>query len=362
MVYGKQWQPWEKPYESFLRPALDTFTKPDGVGGVVTSTIFTGVLASMFFRPSSAKKIAGVIGGVTGLMMNQQHNVESLLTGQRWVPERRKREAEVEEYMDMLKYVKYTKLYNDARQQAIEKEGIDVEQISDLMGNIKEEARYRQRTAWEEAPVGAKPSKATSNKILESIGPLANQALMYKNKAQATMYGTPLVGDYMATMAAVPKRYRSIFQQLSESPKSRRDDILELLPRGMRRILQAQWGMPIEERPDLDKYFRSHSLPGKNWEGWLPQVNLDEVTIKVIKNEGLDTAEFGYYENEVKNAELMPWATPSVGNDGRSSHDIMTQLSQMGFSDITIRESPLPGIHMNLSLDMTKEIMNSLGY
>jgi hypothetical protein len=362
MVYGKQWQPWEKPYESFLRPALDTFTKPDGVGGVVTSTVFTGVLASMFFRPSSAKKIAGVIGGVTGLMMNQQHNVESLLTGQRWVPERRKREAEVEEYMDMLKYVKYTKLYNDARQQAIEKEGIDVEQISDLMGNIKEEARYRQRTAWEEAPVGAKPSKATSNKILESIGPLANQALMYKNKAQATMYGTPLVGDYMATMAAVPKRYRSIFQQLSESPKSRRDDILELLPRGMRRILQAQWGMPIEERPDLDKYFRSHSLPGKNWEGWLPQVNLDEVTIKVIKNEGLDTAEFGYYENEVKNAELMPWATPSVGNDGRSSHDIMTQLSQMGFSDITIRESPLPGIHMNLSLDMTKEIMNSLGY
>jgi hypothetical protein len=362
MVYGKQWQPWEKPYESFLRPALDTFTKPNGIAGTATSTIFTGILASMFFRGSSAKKIAGTIGGVTGLMMNQQHNIESLLTGQRWVPERRKREAEAEEYMDVLKYVKYTKLYNDARQQAIEKEGIDVEQISDLMGNIKEEAKYRQRTAWEEAPVGAKPSRATSNKILESIGPLANQALMYKNKAQATMYGAPLVGDYMATMSAVPKRYKSIFQQLSEAPKSRREDILELLPRGMRRILQAQWGMPIEERPDLDKYFRSHSLPGKNWEGWLPQVNLDEVTIKVIKNEGLDTAEFGYYENEVKNAELMPWATPSIGNDGRSSHDIMTQLSQMGFSDITIRESPLPGIHMNLSLDMTKEIMNSLGY
>jgi hypothetical protein len=363
MVYGKQWTPWQTPIQSFLEPEFQSYTKPDGIWGVMRSAILTGGLASMFFRGGAPSAIAGTIGAGVGLLTNGATNIESALTGQRWIPDRRKKEFEVEEYMDVLKYVKYSNLYEQSRQRAIEKEGIDINQLYDELGNIRESVRTKFTSKWDTAEPGGKPAKAISKKIMEAVGPAAREAMMYKQKMEGTMYGAPLGGgDYMAIQSAIPERYRPIYQDLLETPVSKRQDVLQLMPRLMRRILQTQWRLPVEKKPGLDSYFQSHSLPGKGWEGWLPQVNLDEVTIKVMKNEAIDTSEFGYFPNEVQNAENMPWSAPAPHMaDGRSTNDIMTQLSSMGLTNVRMRETSTPGIHLNLLMDLRQELTKELG-
>jgi hypothetical protein len=39
----------------------------------------------------------------------------------------------------------------------------------------------------------------------------------------------------------------------------------------------------------------------------------------------------------------------------------MTQLADMGIAEVVIEETHLPGIHLNLMLDMKNEIVNNLG-
>lgn len=41
-----------------------------------------------------------------------------------------------------------------------------------------------------------------------------------------------------------------------------------------------------------DEYFASHSLPGADWLGWHPSVDMDDVKLKYVEMNGLDHHEF----------------------------------------------------------------------
>jgi hypothetical protein len=366
-VYGKTWQPWETPIQSFLTPFVQSTTRPGrGVAGPLIGGVSLGLLAGAFIDGASSpnlKKFTRIAGAVVGTGMALYRMMQSSVHNQLWVPERRRKEWAVDEYADILNYVKWSNLYENTRQKAIAEEGVDPEQYIQEMKAGGSTIKQQFQTEWDNAPIGGKPNKPISEKTLESLGPVTAMAIEFRKRRQGTMYGAD-VNNLDDTMYALPKRYRDMFNDLMDTPTSKQKAMLDKMPRLMRRIFEAKWGFDIEKKPELTDYFKGHELPGADWEGWLPEVSLDEVKVKIIKHEGLDTAEFGLFPTQVKTAMTAPWAYPEMrAGTGMSKDDIESYLQSMGVRDVNVDvvQGPgLAGFDMNLSHDRRQELQQSI--
>lgn len=371
MVYGKQWQPWETPISSFIQPAMDSFTRDRGP---IITPIFGGVGMGLLARGfiKAAPETMGLrrgmfaVGAVAGMTIAMSRLIGDTLRGQKWVPSRRRDEWAVDEYFDILSYVKWGSLYQQARNAAIEEEGVDPEAIASDINAGADDYRRKFQDSWDQAPIGGKPNRPESQKVYSRTGPATALALEYRRRMAGTMYGTDVTNaDPMATMSGVPKRYRDLMQEMVDTPEDRRKGLLDTMPRMMRRILQGKWGYRIEKRPDLVAYFSKHELPGEDWEGWLPQVDLEDVKMKVIKHEGLDAAEFGYYDSQMSAAMAMPWAYPEIDEPTPGLRgDIQNQLAGMGIRDAVVQFINVPGsasgFDFNIMHDRREDIRGML--
>lgn len=366
-VYGKTWQPWETPIQSYLRPFVESTTRPGrGIAGPLIGGTALGLLAGAFIdgaeRPG-LRKFTQIAGAVVGATIATFRMFQSVVHHQLWVPERRRREWAVDEYADILNYVKWSNLYEKTRQQALREEGVDPEQyIQDLKAGgsaIKQQFQ----ADWDNAPVGGKPNKPMSEKSLESLGPITAMAIEFRKRRQGTMYGAD-VNSMDDTMYALPKRYRDMFNDLANTPTSKQKKLLDQMPRLMRRIFEAKWGFNVEKKPELGEYFKKHEMPNPDWEGWLPEVSLDEVKVKIIKHEGLDTAEFGLFPTQVNTAMAAPWAYPEYrSGTAMSKTDIEAYLRDMGVRDasVEINYGPsLAGFDMHLTHDRRMELKDAI--
>jgi len=219
------------------------------------------------------------LGGLTGFTTSVLTNAKSYETGERFIPKTRKKELALEEYVDILKYVKFSNLYGQARQAAIQKEGVDPESL------------------MQDLPKGSRR--------FTPIGPITQQAVQYGKEIKRTLYGADLQGDLMDTYYAIPKRKRPYFMEFIKAPLSDRARILSTASRLERRIYQSRWGLKVEKRPDLAEYFQDRELPGPDWEGWRPDVDLETVKLKIANHMGLDASQMGYYPRQVKEANLL---------------------------------------------------------
>jgi hypothetical protein len=364
MVYGRSWQPWETPYKSFIEPQIDTLTAPNkGILGPIAAGIGVGFLTRMFWTSEQpAMQKAFMIGGaVIGTTLAISRGINSLINGQRWVPRRRRKEWEIDEYADIINYVKWSNLYQAARQAAIDQDGTDPETIISAVG---ETAAARKRTwqkMWDASPIGQKPNKVAGETSYDNIGPATATALEYRKRMKTTMYGADLFGDPVTLAMAVPKRYRDMFAELEGVEKSRQKQLLDMMPRMMRRMLEARWGRRVEEKPDLTAYFGRHELPPPEWEGWLPTVDMEEVKLKIIKNEGVDASELGYYPNEIENAAQAPWAFPQYDTHTPMSRDgISQQLEAMGVRDIQMSLERVPIASSGFDFDLVHDRRNDI--
>jgi len=355
MVFGKTWQPWETPYKSFIQPTIDNFTRSRGIATPVISAALTGWFTGMFFSPKY-KPAARIIGGVVGGALGTTRALKGFITGEKWVPNRRKREWALDEYIDILQYIKQARLYDAARQSAIESEGIDPEAVTQWMGKNADTQKMQAASEWENAPTGKKPGDMPANKVFGKMTPALSSALTFRQNMLGTMYGSELSGDYMSTTAGIPSRYKPLLEGWMNVGRSDRKRLLSILPRPVRRILQAQWGMKVERRPKLAEYFQTHELPPPEWEGWLPQVDLEEVKIKVMKYQGLDTAEFGKYPNEVNEAMSAPWNYPDMyKRTGFSRDEIVQQLNVLGLTIDQVDIFPAPNNSSGFDFDITHD-------
>lgn len=116
-----------------------------------------------------------------------------------------------------------------------------------------------------------------------------------------------------------------------QAPKEERGRILSTAGRLERRIYEAAWGMPVERKPDLTEYFQTHELPGKDWEGWHPNTNMEHVKIKIGQSMGLEMSQMGYYPQQIKEANLTNPSYPVFGNGKKiaSSNDVKKQLQSL---------------------------------
>jgi hypothetical protein len=278
-VYGATFPEWQRPYESFIEPMVNKASQRNPI----VATAALAVAGSMFGRGARGKTLGSLIGAAAGFTSSVKGNLQEAITGDRFIPETRKKELALEEYSDILSYVKNTSLANQA----------------------------------------------------QASGDAA-AAASFQSAARRTMYGADLETPSLETLSlSVPKRKREHFKAMINAPENEREQILSTAGRLERRIYQSAWGMPVEEKPDLADYFSRHELPSQNWEGWHPNTNLEHVKIKTGQSMGLEMSQMGYYPQQIREANLANPSYPSFFG-GNKNEDTAAQLrammSRMGVS------------------------------
>lgn len=325
-IYGSSFPQWQHPVRDFLKPiGFRAMNRNPIVAGVVL-----GGAGQMFSKTPEAKSVGRIVGSALGVGIAGSTDVESFDTGKRFVPLNRRKEMAVDEYSDILNYVKFSRLYNGAREMAIENEHTDPEQVARAI----EDSDYKKLQ-------------------LTNLGPATAQALAYRRSIKQTLYGADVYGDVMDLAAAIPKRKRDHFMDFISAPMDERPRILSTAPRLERRVYEARWGMKVERRPDLTEYFSHHELPDPSWEGWNPGVESDAIKIKIAQSQGIDVSQMGYFPQQVQEANLINPTYPNFSKQTDSTRVAaeikqLMQTSNINGHVITI-PSLFPGSRVQLS-------------
>lgn len=283
-VYGSTFPEWQRPVESFIKPIYYKGTQRNpllaaGIGAFAFGLFGDSPVATTALRAFGAL----TVGGYSAIKKRKE---------ERFIPLTRKKQLALDEYADILTYVK-------------------------------------NRTAASRA---------------EKAGDI-DAAKQFINASKRTMYGADLDTQSIDTLAAaVPKRKRDYFRAMIEAPPKERGRILSTAGRLERRLYEAAWGMPVERKPDLTEYFKSHELPGTDWEGWHPNTNMEHVKIKMGQSMGLEMSQMGYFPQQIKEANLTNPSYPTFGKGGSSAKDTREKLQRLMF-DMGISGKVTPTIN-----------------
>lgn len=398
-VYGKDFQSWSRPIKDYIVPGVEKLGGRGFVGALIAGT----VIGSLFGKTKYGKLIGAVMGATTAITMQFVARASEAWTGERWVPQRRRKEWEINEYIDMLKYIRSRKYFEEYAKLSLDKEQFDVKayiakkkaegeerqrRIKELE-NIKRLLRFENITAEEAVKrAGIETDSTDSKEILRQINaeikqlsqfrevqklpPLAARALQYYLQSERTLYGFDPGDSIQNAIAALPTKEREYFMAFLEAPEEERDKILRTVPRYMRRMLQSSWGLKVDEKPDLVEYFTTYQLPSPAWEGWSETVDLNIVKTKIVQHTNLDPTELNIWPDDEKIAENYPVRAPRM-NVRDNAYKVKRRLEELmlgsGFEDIRIDIEPANHDYLDISMDIRndkrREIeqwMNEYGY
>lgn len=331
-LYSKSFRNWMDPMDSWVKPMLETGASLNpamatlrgaGIGAVIhRATNSNSILATS----AAVGTGYGLLAGVRTLHDAKE---EFLGDGEKWIPKRRQQERDIDEYFDKIKYVKYKGLYERAAKIAKEKENVDLDAfISDkddegqnnkgLQSYLKDEKKW---LTIEEKKANHEGAKALIQRDLEEIneslreidlkrenlnvGPYTALALRYKEEYESTLHASGQTGNVQKIFRALPKKDKEFFTAFQNASPKERTKLLKLVPKNQRNMYRRQFGMKIDEDDEvsIEDYFSRIDLPGRSWEGWRPETSLDNIKVKVMQQEGLDTTEANYWEEDLMRAE-----------------------------------------------------------
>jgi hypothetical protein len=361
-VYGRESVSWSNLPRDLIDPWVQKMKSRD----IFTATATGAIGAGMFGGTSGMRMMLGAAGALGGANLSVMGAVQSDKGA--YVPKYRKKEWDIEQYFDALEYLKYRGMYEYARERAIEEEGIDPEKLvggvefsqktrRDIARKLKK--RYSKltlqslgnpddlsikdlRTEVRDQIQALQGQKYTEDEVMRlAQGGFTGAAMALRRKWQSTMYGADPNGDMGNIMRALPSKQRDYFTGLMNAPAKDREKILSITPLGMRRFLEAKWGMDVEENPDLEDYFSDKALPRQNWVGWHPAVNLDDVKLKTVKQEALDMHDFNLWESDerkLKYKPYVPYINPfdTSANRGSPATVIRNLLAGQGYSRYSV--------------------------
>ena len=296
-VYGTTFPQWNNPIESYITPMINESTQKNPI--VAAAGLAT--IGSMFGRTPRARLLGTATGALVGGGASLVGNAYEAITGDRFIPNKRKKELALEEYADIMNYVKNTRLSNMAQQ----------------AGD-------------------------------------AAAATQFRSAARRTMYGANVDNPNIENLSfALPKRKREHFISMVNAPVEDRERILSTAGRLERRMYEAAWGMQVEEKPDLVDYFTKHEMPGEDWEGWNPNTSIDHVKIKTGQHMGLNMSQMGYYPQQIKEANLSNPSFPdffATNNAGDVRAQLQRLMSGSGLSGtVTPIYNPFGSQQINVS-------------
>jgi hypothetical protein len=120
---------------------------------------------------------------------------------------------------------------------------------------------------------------------------------------------------------------------------------------------------------ELSDYFATHYLPKENWLGWHPDIDLDKVKLKVVKNEAMDRHDFNLWESQQEEMSREPVPNISEYNIPNPAYDtarlrkrITEELTTRGFDAPQIEFSHVPSYHKRMKIDFDVELDQSDEY
>jgi hypothetical protein len=410
-VYGKLGTSWSHPIASFITPTIEAYAVRDPILAGVSMAAF----ASMFGRTKSMKGKLALVGLAAGAAASLGLKAHELSTGEPWIPKRVRKRREIEEYYDILKYTKYMGLYEYAKREAKSKESFDVEGFlleeatagdernrirrglvkrkaklkHDMMSSTPTPAeQLRSINSKIKAP-GDKSVKLTNKDQLKiinqeinsiagyrkdvSLGPWASQAILYKQMADRTMYAAEPT-DFRTMMGALPKYEREILiKAIANSTPEERKRLYGLLPDYEKRLLGPHLGFSDKlQRMELAEYFKTHTLPSKDWEGWREDVPLEALKIRTIRYEGLDPMDFGVYPQVVEQVDRTAAnvEVPTVNGKGSDIENALADvLAGQGLSNLNVHVRVVPDrqshedvidVNMDIRHDRRADLVSAL--
>lgn len=391
-VYSTDWRPWQKPYEGWIKPMVNTVASQNPlIAGAEMAAI-----GHMFNKTPRAKGIGRVAGFAIGAGMSSlrvfNETAENFLPNADgiWLPKEREKEREINQYFDRLKYVKYRGLYEQARKLAKSEEGVDVEEFFDAAAEkgernkgLKNFLTNQKRMLSFSKKMGYGDSEAVNTKIdslnsgLEGLqsdreayqaGQYTSLAIRYRNEYEGTLYGLGEYGaaDRTALMRALTPKEREYIPRFLETTSSKeRQQILKYVPEDIKRILQGSWGLKVDKQEDIEDYFDGHYLPGANWSGWNASTNLDDIKIKVMKKEGINPTLSGYWQQDQARAEQQgAKAIPMHSLSSRIDSNRLSEVLQgLGLSDVDVQLTTSYGEGpggINTSMDIIKDVKKDI--
>lgn len=366
-VYGVRFARWETPIQSFVIPTLESIAAyPLLEAMVVGGTVGALSMPIMAGRSSWRGFKWGALFGAT---LSIARLAYEKLTGEAFIPRRRRQEREMELYFSALEYLKYRGLYEYARRRALEEEGIDVEAFFRRMEGRRRFTRAKRERLLEEkrarieegrvenaeriAEINYELRELAGWKELIPLTPWFASAIYYRQRYTSTIWGTdPYRADYAAIMRALPAKEREYFTYFVQAPAPERRRIEQIAPIYLRRFLQARWGRPVEPLPALEEFFRTHYLPPPDWEGWDIHHDLRDVKVRTLANEGFQLSEFGLWDQDKKRAEYLNAPALPVFLPTERLQDLSTRLRAIlegqGLTDVQVQITPsnYPGVRV----------------
>ena len=330
---------------------------------------------------------AGIGAGVSALK-NTDWDKERMFG--KFMPKKYREINEMNEYFDRLEYIKYKGLYESASRRAAIFEGSNVKAIFKEIDKNKAKIEKLKRKAeklLERHNENSSEYKAELAEIERKIasleetgnyafkgGKYTKSAVAYKKAMESTMYGLQPGATKDEILASIPDQYKDYFQKFIDvKDESERKKILKHMPGYLKRPLQMAWGMKLEDVESNRKYFKTHKLPGMNWRGWKPNINLKHVQMKTVQNEGMLLADFGFYESEKGKAAYV--VAPDIEDyDSPGNFSMFNSLRLaaemkgfgLGITNVSIDRTTTPGMWLSADIkqsisDRTELATNSMG-
>ena len=154
------------------------------------------------------------------------------------------------------------------------------------------------------------------------------------NTGSRTAAGMDPYGNAQVASSAMPYRERAYFQEfLKVTDTGKRSQILSMVSADMQRALTGQWtrqyaeatGQPTPSSPpprarmeatmsqaqeEIQK--AGYHVPDKNWVGWNPAVEVEDVKAVFLRNEGMDTHDFNIWDDRTTSLNRKPYLTGSA--------------------------------------------------
>ena len=368
---------------------FDKFISDESYIGRFAENIFGSVdnkgiekLVDFAKRTRASRMLQAAAFAGTGLAIALAKNnpiTEALGFDHVYTPDNVEKRWDTEEYFDRLRYIKYMGLYEAAKEKAKAEEGVDVDKlyqhqaalraemdgdvsITDMMASVLTSGTPSNDplAQW----INKKFGRLSEDMTTLAAGEWTEQAIMYHQVAESTVYALNKDSEYSDIIRALPSTEKEYFVEFAKvTNEKQRRAILRNVSPSLAKALRLVWYQEETETESNESYFTTHNLPGPLWQGWEASSNLEDIKAKVIYNEGMQFADFGIYSSTYEDPEVIN--APNIENI-RNGDDpitvrakINTVLSGIGLTEKQIQVNPT---QQDGIIDIVTNVTSVLGY